>query len=115
MSADQYVRLFDELGIYECDNSGVDHRIDRPNTGRVMRHPDVDLCSFSLYFNRNGEVGVYFVGIVKDENYFPERLWERIPDHLVKDRDRQAKGGLPIIPRAGREWRAFESLIDSLE
>ena len=97
MTAEHYVGIFDELGIY--DHQGA------PNQGRKLKHPGVDLPS--LYFNSNYDVDVYFAARMKDEGHVPERLWERIPAHLVKLRDRQSAGGLPIVPRAGRERPAF--------
>ena len=102
MTAEQYVRLFDELSIY--DHQGV------PNLGRTLKHPGTDLPS--LYFNRNEQIGVYFTGYMEDERYFPEHLWERILDNRVKLGDR---GRRNIVPRAGRERRAFESLINFLD
>ena len=105
MTADQFVDLFGELGIY--DHRGV------PNGGRVLKHSRVDLPT--LYFNRNKDVGVYFVGHLCDQDHFPETFWARIPDNLVKARDRQFADRLPIVPRAGRERRAFELLLESLD
>ena len=105
MEANQYVQMFDELGIY--DHQGV------PNCGRKLKHPGVDLPS--LYFNSNPAVDVYFAAYTKDERHFPVHLWGRIPDNLVKSRDRQSAGGLPVVPQAGTERRAFEFLVDSLE
>ena len=115
MTAEKYVDVFDELGIYELDERGGEHSIARPNTGRVMRHRDVDLYPLSLYFNRNRTVGVYFVGKLRDEDHFSECLWERISDDTVKLSDQRIAGSLPIVPRVDRERRAFESLLESLD
>lgn len=105
MLAEQYVQLFDELGIY--DHRGV------PNGGRILKHQRANLPA--LYFNRNKDVGVYFVGKLCDQQQFPEHLWARIPDNLVKGRDRQSADLLPIVPIEGMERRAFESLTISLD
>ena len=101
MLAEEYVEIFDELGIY-------DHQ-EAPNLGRTLKHPGTDLPS--LYFNRNRQIGVYFTGYLEDERHFPEHPWERIPDYMVKRGDR---GRLNVVPMAGRERRAFESLLESL-
>ena len=66
MEANQYVQMFDELGIY--DHQGV------PNCGRKLKHPGVDLPS--LYFNSNPAVDVYFAAYTKDERHFPVHLWD---------------------------------------
>ena len=111
MTREQYARMFHALNIYECDESGVDHRIDRPNTGRVMRHTEVDLRMLSLYFNPNKLRDVHFSAKSGVEEYFPARFWELLPDNMVKESD---WGRLNVVPRAGRERRAFESLLESL-
>lgn len=108
MTRERYIRMFESLDMYECDESGVHHQIARPNTGRVMRHPDVDLPRF--YFNRNRNGLVYFAAKLYDQEYFPEDHWDRMPYNLVKDSDGIR---LNIVPIAGRERRAFASLIES--
>ena len=101
MTSETYVNLFDELGIY--DHQGA------PNLGRTLKYGGVDLPS--LYFNRNRESVVYFTGYMEDISYFPESLWVPIPDHKLKLSD---GGRLNIIPKAGRERRALQSLLDSV-
>ena len=101
MAAEAFVILFDALGIY--DHQGA------PNLGRTLKCDGRVLPS--LYFNRNREGVVYFTAYIHDEGYLPESLWERIPDFRLKSGD---SGRLNIVPRAGRERRAFQSLLDSV-
>lgn len=100
MTAEQYVSIFDELGIY-------DHR-GAPNRHKTLKHPGVDLPS--LYFNRNRSGLIYFTAKLYDREYFPENHWARIPDYLLKRKD---NGLLNIVATEGRERRAFVSLIES--
>ena len=97
MDAEKYIELFRELRF---------HNKEKPNDSKVLRHKAKSIPS--LYFNRNKERRVYFVGYVQDEHRFPHYLWTRICPQKDKD---DKPNLMTLVPKAGRERQAFEELL----
>ncbi len=92
LSKEAYTALFQQLGFYDI------------KVGRTLKHPEPIP---SIYFNSRYRV-VYFVAYVKDRSRFRPGLWRLIrPRRMREDRENL----ITIVPRAGREWDAFEQLL----
>ena len=93
MNSDAYVEMFRKMGFTDIQL--------RKTLKHVKPIP-------SLYFNRDGDAFVSFVGYVKDKASFPVNLWERIPPRKKKD-DRPDV--MTVVPKPGCERAAFEALL----
>ena len=92
LSKEAYTEMFQRLGFY-----GI-------KVGRTLKHPEPIP---SVYFNsRYGSV--YFVAYAKDRERFRPGFWRLVrPRRSGEDQDNL----ITIVPRAGREWEAFEHLL----
>lgn len=92
LSKEAYTGLFQRLGFYDI------------KVGRTLKHPEPIP---SIYFNSRYGV-VYFVAYLKDRERFRPGLWRLVrPRRSKEDRNNL----ITIVPRAGREWDAFEQII----
>ena len=93
MNERQYRDLFAALGI------------EARAIGKVLRYWEKPR---RVYFNHNGNVGIYFSARLSDEDLYPIAQWQRVSLHLVQpiDQDR-----LNVVPRPGMEAQAFRKLV----
>ena len=82
------------------------NRKEKPNDSKPLKHKGILLPS--LYFNRNKDGVVYFVGYKSDDQRYPARLWKRLPPQKGKDKKPNL---VTIVPKVGREREAFMELL----
>ena len=92
-----YIEVFAELGF---------EKKEKPNDSKPLRHERIRVPS--LYFNRNKDRGIYYVGYKSDEQRYPARLWKRLSPQKDKD---DKPNLITIVPMAGREREAFMELL----
>ena len=106
MNQEQYVEMFEKLGLYCRDRYGNDRPIYTAyRSGRKLRHPDRDLPTiyFCTYDQR-----IYFSVRVEDSHHYPAHLWDMFRPRPRGERD---EAYMCLAPREGMERRAFRQLI----
>lgn len=93
MTEEQYRELFGTIGI------------EAGELRHVLRYGGLPR---RVYFNRNGNVGIYFSAHEDDESWYPSNLWEKIDPDRVQKKDRRR---LNVVPRLGMATRAFRNLV----
>ena len=106
MNQDQYVEMFEKLGLYCRDRYGNDRPIYTAyRSGRKLRHPDRDLPTiyFCTYDQR-----IYFSVRVEDSHHYPAHLWDMF---RPRPRGERNEAYMCLTPREGMERRAFRQII----
>ncbi|MCY4652540.1 MAG: tetratricopeptide repeat protein [Dehalococcoidia bacterium] len=92
LSKEAYTDMFQRLGFYDI------------KVGRTLKHPEP---LPSIYFNSRYGV-VYFVAYAKDRERFRPGFWRLVrPRRTREDQDNL----ITVVPKAGREWDAFERIL----
>ena len=105
MNREEYIALFESLGFYCLDREHSRLSVEEAyNTGRILRHDDVELPT--VYFNGNRH-GVYFVVRSEQQMHFPSVWWTVIDPQKTTD---DVPPYMTLRPMPGRERAAFSQL-----
>ncbi len=94
MTNDEYLCMFLNMGFRNIMQ------------GRLLRHPK-GMPSPYLYFN-NIKGRVSFAARANEEQYYPPRLWDRLPPQQEADKHPRLT---TVVPKSGKEWEAFCELL----
>lgn len=100
MNEAAYLEILEELGV-DTDALSV-------NNGNILKMRN-GRSAPGVYFNRNTDEVIHFtlnVGGV----FASDALWERLPDEVIKKKDR---GKPNVVPIPGRERQALRQLLES--